>query len=138
MWLRNFYRECQAWRIVRRVEKESAEELNKIGLKKDWIGRMYKVINRDFKYKLGSQEDAILLRDELEEINQVLLKLNIVDIMVFQLIPIESETENSYLITFTPCYIPGKSYVTVRNIILLTLGWMSILALVALVLFLIF
>ena len=88
MWLRNFHRECQAWRIVRKVEKENAEELNKIGLKRDWIGRMYKVINRDFKYKLGSQEDAILLRDELEEINQVLLKLNIVDIMVFNLIPI--------------------------------------------------
>ena len=77
MWLKNFYNELKAWHIIRKVYKENKSEFEKIGLKKDWFGRLWLVINRDPKIPLGSAEDEELLGNELHIIRDFLIKLNI-------------------------------------------------------------
>ena len=72
MWLKNFYNELKAWRIIRKVYKENKSEFEKIGLKKDWFGRLWLVINRDPKIPLGSAEDEELLGNELHIISDFL------------------------------------------------------------------
>ena len=62
MWIVNYFREWKAWREVKKVYKENQKDFEKIGLKSDWFGRLYKVINRDPKIPLGTQEDEILLQ----------------------------------------------------------------------------
>lgn len=130
MWLKNFIRECKVWYEIKKVYKANKEQFLELGLKMDWIGRIYKVINRDANIPLGTPEDEILLRKELNEIQEFLIKENIIDILAYELKPQEEtyvdengvETyENGYLIKFTPAYRLDKQYLTIKNIILLTL-----------------
>lgn len=130
MWLKNFIRECKVWREIKKVYKKNESGFLKLGLKMDWVGRIYKVINRDAKIPLGTPEDEILLRKELNEIQEFLVKENIIDILAYELNPQEEvyvdengvETyENGYLIKFTPAYRLDKQYLTVKNVILLAL-----------------
>lgn len=137
MWLKNFIRECKVWREIKKVYKKNESGFLKLGLKMDWVGRIYKVINRDAKIPLGTPEDEILLRKELNEIQEFLVKENIIDILAYELNPQEEvyvdengvETyENGYLIKFTPAYRLDKQYLTVKNVILLamtTIGLVS-------------
>ena len=90
-------------------------------MKYDWLGHIYTVINRDPNIKLGTDEDRHLLMKELNEIQNVLVKLNIIDLLAYELIPLESSEistdgseeifENSYLIKFTPAEDVSKQYV---------------------------
>ena len=119
MWIVNYIREWKAWREVKRVYKQNQNEFEKIGLKMNWFGILWKVINRDPKYKLGTQEDEVLLRGELAELNDFLVQHDIMDILAFELTPQEESNEeyfeNSYLITFTPCYRLDKQYVSFKS-----------------------
>ena len=121
MWIVNFFRELKVWRIIRKVCKENEQFIEKSGLKFDWLGHIYTVINRDPNIKLGTDEDRHLLMRELNEIQNVLVKLNIIDLLAYELIPLESTEistdgseeifENSYLIKFTPAEDVSKQYV---------------------------
>ena len=115
MWLKNFYNELKAWHIIRKVYKENKSEFEKIGLKKDWFGRLWLVINRDPKIPLGSAEDEELLGNELHIISDFLIKMNIMDILAYELIPLEKHDEetyeNAYLIKLTPAWNLTKQYV---------------------------
>lgn len=140
MWLKNFIKECKVWREIKRVYKENKEEFLKLGLKIDWFGHIYKVINRDVKIPLGTPEDEILLRKELNEIQEFLVKQNIIDILAYDLKPLEEETddelpdgtavktfEHGYLIKFTPAYRLDKQYLTFKNVFLLVLATAGII-----------
>ena len=129
MWLKNFYNELKAWHIIRKVYKENKSEFEKIGLKKDWFGRLWLVINRDPKIPLGSAEDEELLGNELHIISDFLFKLNIMDILAYELIPLEKHDEetyeNAYLIKLTPAWNLTKQYVnkwSISFIVLFLLG----------------
>jgi hypothetical protein len=71
---------------------------------------------------LGSDEDRYLLMRELNDIQKVLVKLNIIDLLAYELLPLESSEisddgseeifENSYLVKFTPAEDVSKQYVT--------------------------
>ena len=121
MWIANFFKELKVWRTIRKVCKENKQFLENVGLKYDWFGHIYTVINRDPNIKLGSDEDRQLLVRELQDIQNVLLKLNIIDLLAYELIPLESSEmsedgseeifENSYLIKFTPAEDVSKQYV---------------------------
>ena len=130
MWIKNFINECRVWHEVRMVYKKNKEDFLKYGLKSDWFGRIYKVINRDVKIELGSQEDEIILREELTEIQNILVKHNIIDILAYSLKPLEEDDgktfEHGYLIVFTPAYILEKQYLTFKNVLLLILSFLSI------------
>lgn len=121
MWIVKFFKELKVWRTVRKVCKENEQFIEKSGLKFDWLGHIYTVINRDPSIKLGSDEDRYLLMQELNDIQNVLVKLNVIDLLAYELIPLESSEiskdgneeifENGYLIKFTPADDVSKQYV---------------------------
>ena len=121
MWIANFFKELKVWRTIRKVCKENEQFLESVGLKYDWLGHIYTVINRDTNIKLGSDEDRLLLMKELNDIQNALVKLNIIDLLAYELVPLESSEisedgseeifENSYLVKFTPAEDVSKQYV---------------------------
>ena len=121
MWIANFFKELKVWRTIRKVCKENEQFLESVGLKYDWLGHIYTVINRDPNIQLGSDEDRLLLMKELEDIQTTLVRLNIIDLLAYELIPLESTEmsddgpeeilENSYLVKFTPAEDVSKQYV---------------------------
>lgn len=121
MWIVKFFKELKVWRTVRKVCKENEQFIQKSGLKFDWFGHIYTVINRDPSIKLGSDEDRALLMRELNDIQNTLIKLNVIDLLVYELIPLESSEiskdgeqeifENGYLVKFTPAEDISKQYV---------------------------
>ena len=123
MWIINFFKELKVWRTIRKVCKENKQFLESVGLKYDWLGHIYTVINRDPTIKLGSDDDRILLMKELNDIQDTLVKLNIMDLLACELVPLESSEmsedgseeifENSYLVMFTPADdLSNQQYVT--------------------------
>jgi hypothetical protein len=70
---------------------------------------------------LGSDEDRQLLMKELNDIQNALVKLNIIDLLAYELIPLETTEiskdgnheifENGYLVKFTPAEDVSKQYV---------------------------
>lgn len=121
MWIANFFRELKVWRTIRKVCKENSQFFEKVGLKYDWLGHIYTVINRDPSIKLGSDEDRALLMRELNDIQKSLVTLNIIDLLAYELIPLESSEiskngeeeifENGYLVKFTPAEDVSRQYV---------------------------
>ena len=135
-YLKNFFNELKAWRIVRKEYKKNKALFDAVGLKADWGGRLYKVINRDPDIELGSDEDEIYLRKEMVEISAILVKLNIVDILAYELKPLEEVTqidatheeyEHGYLVTLTPAWNLDKQYVTIKSIIGVTIFFAAVI-----------
>jgi hypothetical protein len=132
MWIVNFFKELKVWRTVKKVCKENKQFIETSGLKCDWFGHIYTVINRDPNIKLGSDEDRQLLMGELKEIQNILVKLNIIDLLAYELVPLESSEiskdgeqeifENGYLIKFTPADDVTKQYVNTWSCFLIFLG----------------
>ena len=70
-YIKNFFLEVKAWRIVNSVYKKNKSDFDKIRLKKDWFGHLYVVINRDPNIELSSDEDEVyLLGDIMLEDNE--------------------------------------------------------------------
>lgn len=121
MWIVNFFKELKVWKTIRKVCRENKQVLENSGLKFDWLGHIYTVINRDPNIQLGSEEDRYLLMKELNMIQNVLVKLNIIDLLAYELVPLESTEfsddgseeifENGYLVKFTPAEDVTKQYV---------------------------
>lgn len=121
MWIAKFFRELKVWRTIRKVCKENSQFFEKVGLKYDWLGHIYTVINRDPSIKLGSDEDRALLMRELNDIQKSLVALNVIDLLAYELIPLESSEiskdgeqeifENGYLVKFTPAEDVSRQYV---------------------------
>jgi hypothetical protein len=132
MWIVNFFKELKVWIIIKKVCNENEYFLESSGLKYDWLGHIYTVINRDPNIKLGSDEDRLLLMKELNDIQNVLVKLNIIDLLAYELIPLESSEiskdgnqeifENGYLVKFTPAEDVSKQYVKPWSCFLVFVG----------------
>jgi hypothetical protein len=132
MWISNFFKELKVWRTIRKVCKENNQFLENAGLKYDWLGHIYTVINRDPNIQLGSDEDRVLLMRELKDIQGALVKLNIIDLLAYELIPLESKEmsddgseeifENGYLVKFTPAEDVSKQYVKPLSCFLVFVG----------------
>lgn len=136
MWIKNFFNELKAWIIVRREYRNNQLLFESIGLKKDWGGRLYKVINRDPEIELGSGEDEVFLRKELAEVTNVLVRTNVIDILAYELKPLEDVTpigdgkeeyEHGYLITLTPAWNLNKQYVTLKSLFFVTVGFIALI-----------
>jgi hypothetical protein len=136
MFLKNFFNELKAWHIVRREYKKNRNLFESIGVKSDWFGKLYKVINRDPEIELSSGEDEVYLRKELSEISAVLIKCNIYDILAYELKPLEEERqidathieyEHGYLVTLTPAWNLDRQYVTFWSIIFVTLFFATLI-----------
>lgn len=136
MWIVNFFKEWKAYRIVNKVCKKNLKDLESVGLKRDWFGRLFCIINRDPDVELGSDEDAVYLQNELAQIWQVLVKLNIADILAYELKPLEEvndlgngqeEYEHAYLVILTPAWNLDRQYITWKSVLLLLLGLLGFL-----------
>ena len=134
-WLKNFFNELKAWHIVRKEYRKNKWLFDKFGIKKDWGGKLYKVINRDPEIKLGSGEDEVYLRKELSEISAILIKCNIYDILAYELKPLDNVTvkedgteefENGYLVILTPAWNLDRQYVTFWSILFVILLFIGI------------
>lgn len=138
MWIVNFFKELKVWRTIKKVCNENKYFLESSGLKYDWLGHIYTVINRDPNIKLGSNEDKYLLMKELNNIQEILVKLNIIDLLAYELIPLESSEinddgseeifENSYLVKFTPAEDVTKQYVKPWSCFCVFLGIPALIA----------
>ena len=135
-YIKNFFLELKAWRIVNKVYKKNKADFDKIGLKKDYFGRLYRVINRSTDIVLGDEMDEALLHKELAEIWSVLVKLNLVDILAYELKPLEEVTkiddtheeyEHGYLVTFTPAWNLDRQYVTFWSIAFVILFFVALI-----------
>ena len=135
MFLKKFFLELKARRIVRREYKKNRILFESIGLKRSWGGTLYKVINRDPEIKLGSGEDEVYLRKELSEISAILIKCNIYDILAYELKPLDNVTvkedgteefENGYLVILTPAWNLDRQYVTFWSILFVILLFIGI------------
>jgi hypothetical protein len=132
MWIVKFFKELKVWITIKKVCNENEYFLESSGLKYDWLGHIYTVINRDPNIKLGSDEDRLLLMKELNDIQNVLVKLNIIDLLAYELIPLESSEiskdgnqeifENGYLVKFTPAEDVSKQYVKPWSCFLVFVG----------------
>jgi hypothetical protein len=132
MWISKFFKELKVWITIKKVCNENEYFLESSGLKYDWLGHIYTVINRDPNIKLGSDEDRLLLMKELNDIQNVLVKLNIIDLLAYELIPLESSEiskdgnqeifENGYLVKFTPAEDVSKQYVKPWSCFLVFVG----------------
>ena len=80
--------------------------------------------------------DEALLHKELAEIWSVLVKLNLVDILAYELKPLEEVTkiddtheeyEHGYLVTFTPAWNLDRQYVTFWSITFVTLFFAALI-----------
>ena len=136
MWIKNFFNELKAWHIVRKEYKNNKRLFDAVGLKSDWGGRLYKVINRDPNIELGSGEDEIYLRKELGEITNVTVQTKIIDILAYDLKPLEEETdlgdgkveyEHGYLVTLTPAWNLDRQYVTFWSLLFVGLLFIALL-----------
>ena len=135
-WFKNFFNELKAWHIVRKEYRKNKNLFEQFGIKKDWFGKLYKVINRDPVIELGTDEDEVYLRKELSEISAVLIKAGILDILAYELKPLEEETvredgqiefEHGYLVTLTPAWNLDRQYVTFRSVLFVILFFLAIL-----------
>lgn len=134
MWLKNFFKELKAWRVVKQVYKENKNDFEKLHIHCDWFGRLYVVINRDTEVALGSDEDKVYLQNDLSKIWNLMVVHNIADILAYDLKPLENEQklddgkieyEHGYLVILTPAWNMDKQYVTwksVLSLIVLTAG----------------
>lgn len=132
MWISKFFKELKVWITIKNVCNENEYFLESSGLKYDWLGHIYTVINRDPNIKLGSDEDRLLLMKELNDIQNALVKLNIIDLLAYELIPLESSEiskdgnqeifENGYLVKFTPAEDVSKQYVKPWSCFLVFVG----------------
>jgi hypothetical protein len=129
-YIKNFFLELKAWRIVHKEYRKNKADFLNVGLKASWFGKLYRVINRDTEIELGSGEDEVYLRKELAEVWAMLVKHNLADILAYELKPLDSETqidethveyEHGYLITLTPAWSLDRQYVTPKSVILMTL-----------------
>ena len=137
MYLKNFFNELKAWRIVRKEYKKNKRLFDAVGVKSDWGGRLYKVINRDPNIELGSGEDEVYLRKELGEITNLMVQTKIIDILASELKPLvevtqisenEEEYEHGYLVTLTPAWNLDKQYVTFWSILNVLIGFALVIA----------
>lgn len=111
--------EIRIWMLSRRVTRSNEEELFEFGLRVDWIGRLYTVINlpEEVASQPYSQQPYVL--SQLRKYDEVLLRLQLSDILYpeFEKIP----GEDAYLLVLTP----EVEYLNTWRFVFNTAGWIG-------------
>lgn len=95
--------------ILKKIDKNKrTERWKQLGLRSDWIGRIYTVINLR-EEDMGDQEEMKRLKviDRTAYVNEFLTELGLAEVIVPNIVPIESS--RSYLVLYTP-YFSQLSY----------------------------
>jgi hypothetical protein len=88
------------------VDKESKDSpiWSRKGLRKDWFGRIYTVINLppEIIYSMDLPKEArpSFVMNEIKPINEYLKTLNLEEIITIGLEPVEGTNEESYLVVY--------------------------------------
>lgn len=111
--------EIRIWMLSRQVTRSNEEELLEFGLRVDWIGRLYTVINlpEEVASQPYSQQPYVL--SQLRKYDEVLLRLQLSDILYpeFEKIP----GEDAYLLVLTP----EVEYLNTWRFVFNTAGWIG-------------
>lgn len=100
MYLFKLIKEFNIWRKVRQIAKENEKNLNDLGFRVDWIGRIYTVINlpEEVINQPISKEGYVLMK--LREYDNVFLNMGIADVISPELM--ELSDADSYLLILCP------------------------------------
>lgn len=111
--------EIRIWMLSRRVTRSNEEELLEFGLRVDWIGRLYTVVNlpEEVASQPYSQQPYVL--SQLRKYDEVLLKLQLSDVLYPEFEKIQGE--EAYLLVLTP----EVEYLNTWRFIFNTVGWIG-------------
>lgn len=92
-------RELREWAIVRSVAKKYKEELNKLGFRVDYIGRIYTVINFPEEYVSNQKAKEGYILEYLRSCDEVFIKMEISDIVAPEFVTIN---DSAVLLIISP------------------------------------
>lgn len=92
-------RELREWAIVRGVAKKYKEELNKLGFRVDYIGRIYTVINFPEEYVSNQKAKESYILEYLRSCDEVFIKMEISDIVAPEFVTIN---DSAVLLIISP------------------------------------
>ena len=92
-------RELREWAIVRSVAKKYKEELNKLGFRVDYIGRIYTVINFPEEYVSNQKAKESYILEYLRSCDEVFIKMEISDIVAPEFVTIN---DSAVLLIISP------------------------------------
>jgi hypothetical protein len=98
-----FYKEIRIWRKFYKAAKQSEGYLNENGLRVDWLGRIYTVVNIPEEIANNTQmvKEGWVLQ-QLNPYNEILLKVGLADYAVPELRNINIPNTNAFLILLYP------------------------------------
>ena len=88
------------------IKKESTDSPNwsRKRLRKDWIGRIYTVINLPpeviFSPDVPKEARPSFVMSEIKPINEYLQSLNLQEIITLNIVPLKENNEDSYLVVY--------------------------------------
>jgi hypothetical protein len=111
-WL-DLYREIRIWRIFSKTAKANVDLINKQGLRVDWIGRVYTVVNLPEEVLTASPEiqQAYVLQ-KISEMGDIMMKVGLGDIVYPEIQKINGTA--GWLVVLWPSF---EALTTVRIIV---------------------
>lgn len=99
MYFVNLLKEIYYWIIIYRVGKSNEEYLLKNNIRRDWIGRMYTVINLpdDIASNVYSREPYVL--EKLRYYDEIMMRMGITELIYPEFEPIPNE--DAYLLVLS-------------------------------------
>ena len=99
----DLFKEIRIWRIFKRTATSNVELLNKAGLRVDWIGRVYTVVNLPEEVQGASQEiqQAYVLQ-KISEFGQTMMRIGLGDIVYPEIKKINGTV--SWLVVLWPTF----------------------------------
>jgi|688.fasta_scaffold322791_3 hypothetical protein len=112
-------KEIRIWWLARKVALANQSELEEFGVRVDWVGRLYTVINLPEEVASQPYSEQPYVLSQLRKYDEILLRLQLSDVLYpeFEKIPGES----AYLLVLTP----EMEYLDWLRFILNTLGWIA-------------
>lgn len=112
-------KEIRIWWLARKVALANQSELEEFGVRVDWVGRLYTVINLPEEVASQPYSEQPYVLSQLRKYDEILLRLQLSDVLYpeFEKIP----GENAYLLVLTP----EMEYLDWLRFILNTLGWVA-------------
>lgn len=119
MWIKRAYRELKEWQAIYRATKRDAvqQDLEKSGLKVDWIGRAYTVVNVPPEFTNNEHTVQSYVLSKLRDLNSITLNLGISDVVYPEVKQIKGTTQ--YLIVLGPKF----EDLTFSRILYHIIGW---------------
>ena len=102
-------RELREWLIVKSVAKKYKEELDKLGFRIDYIGRIYTVINFPDEYVNNQKAKEGYILEYLRSCDEVFIKMEIGDIVAPEFVTIN---DSAVLLIISP----EREYLTLFGI----------------------